>query len=37
MEVKAENYEVINGIRSLNALVTVNSFIDSVYVYEKTL
>ena len=31
------NYEVINGIRSLNALVTVNSFIDSVYVYEKTL
>lgn len=28
------NYEVINGIRSLNALVTVNSFIDSVYVYN---
>ncbi len=28
------NYEVINGIRSLNALTTVNSFIDSVYVYN---
>ena len=28
------NYEIINGIRSLNDLVTVNAFIDSVYVYN---